>query len=143
MSTERIVVQRSVASKFRLLLAAAAEKMFGKDTPAPVLVTSAAVDKNRKLVKDAVAKGASILFGDVNATEACSSSMRPIIVDNVSKEMELYAAESFGPTVSLIEVDTEEEAVALANDTEYGLTAAVFTENLVRGLKVAKQLEAG
>ena len=57
--------------------------------------------------------------------------------------MDLYSAESFGPTVSLMVVDTEEDAVALANDTEYGLTSAVFTDNLFRGLRVAKQIESG
>lgn len=143
MSTERIVVQRAIADKFRQLLAENAEKLFGKAAPAPVLVTSAAVKKNKTLVADALSKGASVLFGDANATESSDHSLRPVIVDNVTKDMDLYSTESFGPTVSLIVVDTEEDAIALANDTEYGLTAAVFTDNLFRGLRVAKQIEAG
>ncbi|EAW08366.1 aldehyde dehydrogenase [Aspergillus clavatus NRRL 1] len=143
MSTERIVVQRAVADKFRQLLAESSEKLFGKATPAPVLVTSAAVKKNKALVADALSKGASVLFGDANATESSEHSLRPVVVDNVTKDMDIYSTESFGPTVSLIVVDSEEEAVALANDTEYGLTSAVFTDNLFRGLRVAKQLEAG
>lgn len=143
MSTERIVVQRSIAGQFRQLLVEAAEKMFGQNAPAPVVVASAAVDKNKSLVADAVSKGATVLFGDANAIESTSTSMRPVIVDGVTKDMDLYATESFGPTVSLIEVDSEEEAVALANDTEYGLTAAVCTSNLFRGLRVARQVESG
>lgn len=143
MSTERIVVQRSIAGQFRQLLVEAAEKMFGQNAPAPVVVASAAVDKNKRLVADAVSKGATVLFGDANAIESTSTSMRPVIVDGVTKDMDLYATESFGPTVSLIEVDSEEEAVALANDTEYGLTAAVCTSNLFRGLRVARQVESG
>lgn len=143
MSTERIVVQRSIADKFRKVLGETAEKVFGKDAPAPVLVASAAVDKNKNLVNDAVSKGADIVFGDPSRTEASSSSMRPLIVGNVTKEMDIYATESFGPTVSLIVVDSEDDAVALANDTEYGLTSAVFTDNLFRGLRVAKQIESG
>ncbi|KAF4216064.1 hypothetical protein CNMCM8980_009240 [Aspergillus fumigatiaffinis] len=143
MSTERIVVQRAIADKFRQLLAENAEKLFGKAAPAPVLVASAAVKKNKALVTDALSKGASVLFGDANATESSDHSLRPVIVDNVTKDMDLYSTESFGPTVSLIVVDTEEDAIALANDTEYGLTSAVFTDNLFRGLRVAKQIEAG
>lgn len=143
MSTERIIVQRSIAGQFRQLLAETAEKVFGQHAPAPVLVASAAVDKNKKLVTDALSKGATVLFGNPDSTEPNPYSMRPLIVDGVTKEMDLYATESFGPTVSLIEVDTEEEAVALANDTEYGLTSAVFTSNLFRGLRVARQIESG
>ncbi|KAF9887819.1 hypothetical protein FE257_009625 [Aspergillus nanangensis] len=143
MSTERIVVQRPIAEKFRQLLVDAAEKVFGQHAPAPVLVASAAVKKNKALVADALSKGADVVFGDPKATEDCGCSMRPLIVGNVTKEMDLYATESFGPTVSLIVVESEEDAVALANDTEYGLTSAVFTDNLFRGLRVAKQIESG
>ncbi|RJE20728.1 Dehydrogenase [Aspergillus sclerotialis] len=143
MSTERIVVQRSVAENFRKVLADTAEKVFGKDAPAPVLVTSATVDKNKKLVADAMSKGANVIFGDPKATEANGYSMRPMIVDNVTKDMDIYSTESFGPTVSMIVVDSEDDAIALANDTEYGLTSAVFTSELFRGLRVAKQIESG
>ena len=143
MSTERIVVQRSVAEKFRKILADTAEKIFGKDGPAPVLVTSATVDKNKKMVADAMSKGANVIFGDPNATEANSYSMRPMIVDNVTNDMDIYSTESFGPTVSMIVVDSEDDAIALANDTEYGLTSAVFTSELFRGLRVAKQIQSG
>lgn len=137
------MVQHSIADQFRAKLAETAEKLFGKDAPALVLVNAAAVSKNKKLVADAVSRGAKVLFGDVAASETIDTNMRPIIVDSVTKDMDLYATESFGPTVSLMVADTEEGAVALANDTDYGLTAAVFTSNLFRGLRVAKQIESG
>lgn len=143
MSTERIVVQGKIAEQFKTKLAEAAEKIFGKDAPAPVLVNAAAVTKNKKLVSDAVSHGAKVLFGDAAGNESIDTSMRPVIVDGVTKEMDMYATESFGPTVSLFVVETEEEAVALANDTEYGLTSALFTSNLFRGLRVAKQIDSG
>lgn len=143
MSTERIIVQRSILDKFRQVLTETAEKVFGKDAPAPVLVNSLPVEKNRKLVNDAVSKGAKVIWGDLDAREASETSMRPLIVENVTKEMDLYATESFGPTVSLMVVDTDQEAVELANVTDYGLTASVYTENLARGLKIAKQIESG
>ncbi|KAJ5330076.1 hypothetical protein N7452_010466 [Penicillium brevicompactum] len=143
MSTERIVVQRGIADAFRQKLADTAEKLFGKEAPALVLVNSAAVVKNKKLIDDAVSRGAEVVFGDAKASESVATGMRPVIVGGVTKEMDMYATESFGPTVSLITVDTEEEAIALANDTEYGLTASVFTNNLFRGLRVAKQIDSG
>ncbi|KAJ5106509.1 hypothetical protein N7456_003184 [Penicillium angulare] len=143
MSTERIVVQRGVADEFKTKLAATAERLFGKDAPALGLVNAAAAAKNKRLVADAVSRGANVLFGDAGANESRDTLMRPIVVEGVKKDMDMYATESFGPTVSLMVVDTEEEAVALANDTEYGLTSALYTTNLFRGLRVAKQLEAG
>lgn len=143
MSTERIIVQRSIADEFRQKLTETTEKLFGKDAPALVLVNTAAVAKNKKLVADAVSRGAKLLFGDANASESVNTGMRPIVVDGVTKEMDMFATESFGPTVSLMVVDTEDEAIALANDTEYGLTAALYTNNLFRGLRVAKQIDSG
>ncbi|KAL2826825.1 Aldehyde/histidinol dehydrogenase [Aspergillus cavernicola] len=143
MSTERIVVQRPIAEKFQKSLVEAAEKVFGKHAPAPVLVASAAVKKNRELVANALSKGADVVFGDPKASESNGNSLRPVIVGGVTKEMDIYSTESFGPTVSLLVVDSEEEAVELANDTEYGLSSAVFTSNLFRGLRVAKQIESG
>jgi acyl-CoA reductase-like NAD-dependent aldehyde dehydrogenase len=69
--------------------------------------------------------------------------MRPIIVDGVNKNMDLFHTESFGPSVSVIEISSDEEAIEIANDTEYGLSGAIFTENLGRGLRIAKQIESG
>ncbi|KAJ9294213.1 hypothetical protein DTO271G3_7075 [Paecilomyces variotii] len=143
MSTERIIVQRSILDKFRQVLTETAEKVFGKDSPAPMLVNSIPVEKNRRLISDAVSKGAKVIWGDHEAREASEASMRPLIVENVTKEMDLFVTESFGPTVSLLVVDTDEEAIELANATDYGLTASVYTENLARGLKIAKQIESG
>lgn len=142
MSTERIIVQRSIADQFRQKLAEVAEKLFGKNAPVLGLVSAAAVSKNKKLVTDAVSQGARLHFGDPTANES-DTTMRPIVVEGVTNEMDLYKTESFGPTVSMIVVDTEDDAVAVANDTEYGLTAAVFTNNLFRGLRVAKEIDSG
>ncbi|KAK7430150.1 hypothetical protein QQZ08_003335 [Neonectria magnoliae] len=57
--------------------------------------------------------------------------------------MDLYKTESFGPTVSILEIETEEEAIRLANDTEYGLSSALFTSDLRRGLRIAREIETG
>ncbi|MBE3110407.1 MAG: aldehyde dehydrogenase family protein [Acidobacteria bacterium] len=144
MSTERVLVHKDVRAEFETLFAAAIEAQFPSAGEAPVLIMSAGVDKNRGLVADAVSKGAVIVAGDPRAGENPSgTAMRPVVISNVTPEMDIYKTESFGPTVSLIEIGSEEEAVRIANDTEYGLTASVFTEDLRRGLRLAKQIETG
>ena len=143
MSTERIVVHRRVSEALQKKLVAAVEKIFPSGGDAPVLITGDAVVKNKALLKDATSKGAALLNGDIEAQEISKTRMRPIVVGKVKPDMDLYKQESFGPTVSLIEVETEEEALRIANDTEYGLNSAVFTEDLRRGLRFAKEIEAG
>lgn len=143
MATERIVVHSSIIHEFSSQLKAATEKIFGSDKPAPILVTPAGVRKTKNLLKDAISKGGKVLAGDLDAKEDSETRMRPIIVENVTKDMDLYYTESFGPSVGLISVESEDEAVEVANDTEYGLSAAVFTKDLARGLRVARRIESG
>ena len=143
MSTERIIVHSSIATSFGTAFKKSIEQIYPSDAPAQVLIASAGVQKNKKLVSEALSKGAKLLAGDIDAKETSEHRMRPIVVEGVTKDMDLYYQESFGPTVSLITVDSEEEAIALANDTEYGLSASVFTRDLAAGLRVAKQIESG
>ncbi|KAM0283899.1 hypothetical protein ACHAQH_002281 [Verticillium albo-atrum] len=143
MSTERIVVHKSVASAFESALREAIGNIFSPAADAPVLIAAAAVTKNKKLIRDAVAQGARVVAGDPNADEASATAMRPVVLGGITPEMDIYKTESFGPTVSLFEVETEEEALRIANDTEYGLSSAVFTEDLRRGLRFARGIETG
>ncbi|KAK5705166.1 hypothetical protein LTR97_002283 [Elasticomyces elasticus] len=143
MATERILVNRKIIDQFAEALKGATEKVYASNGEAPVLVAKATVEKNHKLLSDAVSKGGKVILGDVDAKEDSAYRMRPIIVSDVKKGMDLYYAESFGPSVSLIAVDNDDEAIEIANDTEYGLSGAVFTSNLGRGLKIAKQIDTG
>ncbi|KJZ77381.1 hypothetical protein HIM_03105 [Hirsutella minnesotensis 3608] len=143
MSTERILVHRSIKQQFVAHLKTATERFAPTESEAMILINGLAVERNRHLVADAVSKGATVIHGDVDQQEASKSRMRPIIVDQVTPDMTIYKAESFGPTVSVIEVESEEEAVRIANDTEYGLSAAIFTEDLRRGLRLAREIETG
>jgi len=143
MSTERILVHTSIAEDFSTALKKSMDTMFGASTSAPILINVPPVAKNKKLVQQAVSKGAKVLTGDLDAKEDSDTRMRPIVVEGVTKDMDMYHIESFGPTVSIIQVESEEEAVAIANDTEYGLSSAVFTEDLAAALRVAKQIETG
>ncbi|KAI8626770.1 aldehyde dehydrogenase [Xylariaceae sp. FL1651] len=140
MSTERIIVHKKISDAFQEKLRQAVSKIW----PEPhVLINAQAVEKNKKLAQDAASKGAHFLNGDVNAEETTKTRMRPIVITKVTPEMDIYKQESFGPTVSLIEVESEEEALRVANDTEYGLSSAVFTEDLRIGLRFAKNIETG
>ncbi|KAH9892957.1 aldehyde dehydrogenase domain-containing protein [Xylariomycetidae sp. FL2044] len=143
MSTERIIVHKKVSAAFQEKLLKTIEAIFSSKGDAPVLINGQAVDKVKKLLKDASSKGATLLNGDVDAEEISKTRLRPIVVTKVTPEMDIYKTESFGPSVSLLEVESEEEALRIANDTEYGLTSAVFTEDLRTGLRFAKGIETG
>ncbi|MCJ1388709.1 hypothetical protein MMC18_001558 [Xylographa bjoerkii] len=143
MATERIIVHSSIATAFSTHFNQAIDGIFPASAPAQVLVSPAGVKKNHALVSDALSKGAVLAVGDLNAPEPSGTRMRPLVVENVTKAMDLFHHESFGPTVSVFTVDSDDDAVALANDTEYGLTCAVFTEDLKRGLAVARRVESG
>ena len=69
--------------------------------------------------------------------------MQPILLDNVTRAMRLYSEESFGPVAVVIRVEGDEEAIRVANDSQYGLSAAVFTRDTARGLDVAGRIDSG
>ena len=143
MATERIIVHSSIFNDFSVAFTDTVKTHFSPEAPAPILITSAGVKKSQTLISQALENGARLDYGDINAKESSNTRMRPIIVEGVTKDMDLFYQESFGPSVALFPVDSEEEAIALANDTEYGLSAAIFTENLATGLRIAKQIESG
>ena len=144
MSTERLVVVDSIADRFAAKLAEKVATMASGDprdgnTPLGAVVDQKTVSKVNSLIEDAVAKGASLLVGGT----ADSVLMPATIVDGVTPGMKLYSDESFGPVVAMIRVRDEAEASCVANDSEYGLSAAVFTQDTARGLRVAKQIHSG
>ncbi|KIX99647.1 uncharacterized protein Z520_04282 [Fonsecaea multimorphosa CBS 102226] len=144
MSTERILVNAKIADEFRSALKVAMDELFSdKGMPTPQLMSAVPVQKNKRLISDALGKGARALYGDPGHSEASKTQMRPIILENVEPQMDIWYTESFGPTVSLILVQSDDEAVTIANDTEYGLSSAVFTRDLRRGLRIAREIETG
>lgn len=143
MSTERAIVEESVVERFGEELKQAVENMYPQSGAASVLISKAGVEKNKKLVKDAVGKGAKVLIGDVEQNEVSETRMRPIVVQGVKKGMDMFYTESFGPTISVYSVKDEDEALTLANDTEYGLSSAIFTKDLAKALRMAKSIKSG
>jgi benzaldehyde dehydrogenase (NAD) len=130
MSTERIIVVDGVADEFVHRLSEKAAAM-----PAPAVgdqVDDAAQGSVRELIEDALVHGAR----DIAPGPAT-------VLDGITPLMRLYRDESFGPIVGIIRVADEEEAIRVANDSDYGLSAAVFTGDAARGLRVARRLRSG
>ena len=144
MSTERLVADRAIAGELSEKLAQRAGALPVGDPREPTtaigpLVNAAAVERVAGLVKDAVAKGSEVLTGG----EPEGPCFPPTVLADVTPEMRIYAEESFGPVVAVVPVDGPDDAVRVANDTEYGLAAAVFSEDVPAALELAQRIESG
>ncbi len=144
MSTERIVADRAVADSLAEKLAQRANDLpvgdpREPDTAIGPLVNQAAVERVSALVQDAVSKGARALSGGAPDGQC----FPPTVLTGVTPEMRVYGEESFGPVVTVIPVHGADEAVRIANDTDYGLSAAVFSENVPAALELAQRIESG
>lgn len=106
------------------------------------LIDERAIEKINRLVQDAVEKGAAVTVGGMKH-EAGKLFYQPSVIENCSHEMALSKEEIFGPVSAIYKFSTEEEAIQLANDTEYGLAAYFFTQNLARAWRVAEALDYG
>ena len=108
----------------------------------PRLISIVLASRSKGLFQNALDKGARTLY-KADDDENSKSRMGPVILENVTREMSLFADESFGPSCSLYIVENDGEAIDMANDTPYGLTSAVFTKNLMRGFKFARAIVSG
>jgi benzaldehyde dehydrogenase (NAD) len=144
MSTERIIVVDAIADQFVDRFREKAGSMPVGDpregkTPLGAVVDQRTVDCVRGLIDDALAHGAVQLVGG----DADGVLMPAHVIDKVTPSMRLFRDESFGPVVGIVRARDEAHAIELANDTEYGLSAAVFTRDTARGLRVARQIKSG
>jgi succinate-semialdehyde dehydrogenase/glutarate-semialdehyde dehydrogenase len=143
--SNRILVQAGVHDAFAEKLAARVRAMrVGPGTEPGVdigpMINAAAVEKIARHVADARAKGASVL---AEAATPAGQYAAPMVLTGATAEMDLAAEETFGPVAPLFRFETEEEAVALANATPFGLAAYFYTENLRRAWRVGEALEFG
>lgn len=146
-AANRIYVQRGIQAEFASRLAgrmAALTVGPGTDPSTEVgpLVDEASVLKVDSLVRDALDQGARLLTGG-QLPEGEGYYYPPTVLTNVPLHARMVSEEIFGPVASIIGFDTEEEAIAAANDSEYGLAAYVFTEDFRRGLRVSERIESG
>ncbi len=145
MSTERIVVDESIADEFVAKFAASAKALpVGDPSKTPGCVIGPMVTKDsgprlNAMLEDAVAKGAKLACGG----HASGAEMPATIVDHVKPGMKIFDEETFGPVTTVVRVKGVEEAIAMANDTAYGLSAGVFGRDVMRALDVAMQIDSG
>jgi benzaldehyde dehydrogenase (NAD) len=144
MSTERVIVVEAVADAFAAKFAAKANTLVAGDpregkTPLGAVIGINTITHVNSLIDDAVSKGAKVIAGGKGESVVMSAT----VVDGVTAAMDLYRDESFGPITAMIRAKDEADAVRLANDSQYGLSAAVFTRDTARGLGVARQINSG
>ncbi|KAI1297996.1 aldehyde dehydrogenase [Xylaria venustula] len=149
MSTERVLLHESIAEPFKKALVARIQTVkVGNHEEDPNvtisgLFTPASTKRVQRLLNDAVSSGAKLLYGDVAASGPNLTIMAPHIVDDVAPTMEIFQRESFGPLVCLTTFTTDDDAIALANNSDYTLSAAVFSKDVMRALDIARQVRAG
>ncbi|WP_339669880.1 NAD-dependent succinate-semialdehyde dehydrogenase [Dasania marina] len=142
----RILVQESVYEEFATKFAAAAEKIhvgvgYEDGISMGPLITEKAANEAVKFVEDAVSKGATLLTGGRH--ENGGAFFKPTILTNVTSDMRVAQEEIFGPIAPLIKFKTEQEAIAIANDTEYGLASYFYSRDIGRVWRVSEGLECG
>ncbi|NWB30411.1 aldehyde dehydrogenase [Pseudomonas gingeri] len=144
MSTERVIVTPGIAEAFVERLAQRAMALRADDprkhsTPLGSIIDPQAAERVRALIANALAAGATRLAGDDGEGVLIPAN----VIDRVTPAMQLYTQESFGPVVSVIRAKDQEDAIRIANDSEYGLSAAVFTRDISRAMDVAGRIRSG
>ena len=145
MSTERIIVDQKIGDAFAKKFGDKAKSLPLGDPrkPEPVVLGSvigmATVEHCNALIEDALAKGAKLVCGG----KADSTLMPATVLDHVTPAMRIYHEETFGPLKCIVRVKNVDEAIACANDNEYGLSAAVFGKDIARAFNVARKIDSG
>ena len=151
-ATSRVLVQDTVYDEFVTAFKSHVQKVsvvgdpFEESTFQGPQVTKVQYDRVMGYIKAGKEEGATLIEGGEAFTSVGSGKgffIKPTIFTHVKPSMKIYREEIFGPFVVIASFKTEEEALEMANDTTYGLGSAVFTQNIVRGHRIAKKLEAG
>ena len=146
-AAKRFIVLRSVADKFtKLFMENTEAEVVGDPLDPKTTVGPLVRDSQRqalsKQVEDARAKGGKVLTGG-KPVDRDGFFYEPTIVSNVGHDMDIVREEVFGPAAPIIVVENEEQAVREANNSEFGLGASIWTNNIERGVKIARQIESG
>ena len=144
MGVKRIIIEDEIADEFGQKLVSETEKLvmgnpLNSETTLGTLISEKAAMQVEETVNNAVKDGAKILTGGVRD----GAFYEATVIDNVTPDMDLVIRETFGPVAPIIRVNSLEEAISVANDTEYGLQAGVFTESYSSAMKCAQEIEAG
>ncbi|PVH71349.1 aldehyde dehydrogenase [Cadophora sp. DSE1049] len=143
----RLFVQKSVAEEFTAKLVQKVNELsigsgFNLKTTQGPLVNKAAVDKVKEHVEDAIAKGGKVEIGG-HSPKATGFFFLPTVLPGATRQMKVATEETFGPLAAIFEFDAEDEAVKLANDTDFGLAGYFFSKDVGRVLRVARELQCG
>lgn len=146
-AANRFIVQRSIVEEFTRRVTERVQSMkIGRGTEEGVqigpLIDDRAVDKAKTLVGDAVERGATVTVGG-SPVDGPGTFFEPTVVADVQPGSDILREEIFGPVLAIVPFDDEDDAVRIANDTEYGLVSYVFTESLARGQRMIDKLETG
>ena len=147
-SVERCYVQESIAEKFTDLVIQETRRL-KQDKASTDAIDIGAMTNEHQLeiveshIRDAVARGAEVRTGGHRLENEQGWFHQPTVVTAVDHSMKLMRDETFGPVLPIMTFKTEEEAVRLANDSDYGLTASIFTRDIARGRRLAEQIDAG
>lgn len=148
-ATNRVYVQAGIFDDYVMALKKAVENLKSgsgfEDVDLGPIINQAGFDKIQNQVADALAKGATLDYGGSGSSEGQNHGyfFQPTILSQMKKEMRMMSEETFGPIVPITVFDTEEEAIALANDSPFGLASYFFTENLSRAYRVQGALAYG
>lgn len=148
LSVERIYTEQSVAERFTALCIEKTKKLrvgSASDAEAEVgpMIRVRQLDKVEEQLRDAAARGANVRTGGNRRTDLGSNFLEPAVVTNVDHSMKLMQEETFGPVLAICSVGSPEEAVAMANDSPFALSASVWTRDVRRARAIASQLRAG
>lgn len=141
-------VQRSIYDKIVSLIEEKSQSIIvgdpqNNETQLGPLCTSAQVENIEEVLKKAVSQGATIRFGGQRTEGLAGNYFNPTLVECPELDSETFNVEMFGPIMSLMPFDTEAEAIALANNSDFGLGSGVFTQNISRAHRVSEKLNAG
>ena len=144
MGVKRVIVEEEIADEFARKLVGETEKLvmgnpLDDKTTLGTLISEKAAIQVEETVNNAVEKGAKILTGGVRD----GAFYEATVIDNVTRDMDIVVRETFGPVAPIIRVKDVDEAIDVANDTEYGLQAGVFTNNYSHAMRCAQEIEAG
>ncbi|CAG9982862.1 unnamed protein product [Clonostachys byssicola] len=149
MSTERVIVDSSIAAEFKaaLLQRVKAIKYGNHEEDESVslsgLYTASSCTRITGLMQDAIKEGAELLTGDLEFSGPNNTILAPHVLSEVTPKMAVFQKETFGPIICITEASSDDEAIELANNSEFSLCASVFSRDVMRALAVARQVRAG
>jgi acyl-CoA reductase-like NAD-dependent aldehyde dehydrogenase len=143
MATDRILVHDKVAPKFLDMMKASLTRAATDGSALPVVATMASKARLQKAITGAVSEGASVVTGSDKQDEVPGASIVPTVLKDVDTSSTIWNEENFGPLVAITSFLTDDQAIQIANNSEYGLSASVFTTDLRKGFAIAKQIKSG